>query len=220
VANKRVRTKRREHRVELLSAWLAWANDRDSSALALHRRFIALVNATTGVAAGGSPQLEELRWVQEQALAAFAFCATAAPDTEHEVASWRPGAPAPRFVITKGLGATARYEGSIADVGRLALCAVLMHPELRRITRCVVRGCGAPLVARKRGLYCAEHGKANNRSRRHYAKFSPEERRERRRKLYLEWNRIHQPDHYRELLAIEAARHAEPAAPPAELAED
>jgi hypothetical protein len=86
---------------------------------------------------------------------------------------------------------------------------VLTHPELRRITRCIVPGCPAALVGRKSGRYCAEHGSAKARAMRCVEKLTPEERRERRRKLYLQWNRINRPEHYRELLDIEAARKAE-----------
>src|SRR5438128_1275275 len=155
----RVRTKR-EHKIDVLSAWLKWANDRDSPLPELTRELMRLVNVTTGV--GYEPPTptaigEQLGWLQGQVLAAFAFCENAAPEDEYEVPTWRADMPAPRFVLTKGHGTTARYEGSPAEVGRLALCVVLMHPELRRITRCIVRGCNALLVGRKSGRYCVEH---------------------------------------------------------------
>jgi hypothetical protein len=206
----RVRTKRREHKIDVLSAWLKWANDRDSAPVALNRQLQALVASATGAGAQSYPDESQLRWLQREVLRAFTFHAAARKGADLELGE-APGTL--RFTITKGHGMTACYEGSAAQVGLVGLRAVLVHPELRRVTRCIVRGCPAPLVGRKGGRYCAEHGSAKARTQRHLEKFTPEQRRERRRKLYLQWNRVNRPDHYRELLAIEAARGAETPAP-------
>lgn len=209
----RVRTKRREHRLDVLSAWLKWANDSESKPDVLNRQLQILVAHATGAGAQTyiDPAGDQLRWLQREVLRAFTFHATAEKGAELELSNEVPGA-APHFTISKGYGIRPCYDGGAAQVGMAGLRAVLGHPELQRITRCIAPGCPAPLVGRKGGRYCAEHGSTKARARRHLEKFTPEERRERRRKLYLQWNRTHRPEHYRELLAIEAAR-AEPETP-------
>jgi len=192
------RRKPREHRVDVLSAWLAWAADRESTPIALNRQLLALVTSATGVGAQSYPDESQLRWLQGEVARAFAFHATADKGAELELGE-APGTP-PRFTITKGHGMTACYYGNAAQIGLVGLRAVLAHPELRRITRCIVPGCPAPLVERKRGRYCAEHGSGRNRSRRYLEKATPEQRRQNRRRLYVAWLKEHQSERYWELL--------------------
>jgi hypothetical protein len=90
----------------------------------------------------------EIRWVQDQASAVFTFLASTEPGQELEL---RPlDDQAPTFHITKGVGELAYWQGSAAAIGFKALCIVLTHPELQRINRCIVDGCHAPLVERRR----------------------------------------------------------------------
>jgi hypothetical protein len=202
----RVRTKRREHKVDVLSAWLKWANDQESTPIALNRQLQILVANATGAGAQTyiDPDGKQLGWLQREVLRAFTFHATAEKGADLELRE-APGA-APRYTLSKGYGMRACYDGGAAQVGMVGLRAILAHPELGRITRCVVPGCPAPLVGRKGGRYCSEHGSTKARTRRHLEKFTAEERRARHRKLYLQWNRVNRPEHYRELLAIEAAK--------------
>lgn len=86
--------------------------------------------------------------MQDQASAVFTFLASTEPGQELEL---RPlDDQAPTFHITKGVGELAYWQGSAAAIGFKALCIVLTHPELQRINRCIVDGCHAPLVERRR----------------------------------------------------------------------
>jgi hypothetical protein len=71
----RVRTKRREHRIDVLSAWLKWANDPESTPIALNRQLQALVASATGASARTDidPAGKQLRWLQEEVVRAFAL---------------------------------------------------------------------------------------------------------------------------------------------------
>jgi hypothetical protein len=195
------RRKPREHRVDVLSAWLTWAADRDSTPDALNRQLQALVMSATGAGAQTyiDPAGEQLRWLQCEVVRAFTFHATADKGAELEL-SEAPGTP-PRYTISKGHGIRPCYHGGAAQVGMVGLRAVLAHPELGRVTRCIVPGCPAPLVGRKGGRYCAEHGSGKSRSRRHLEKLTPVQRRQNRRRLYVASLKEHQPTRYWELLA-------------------
>lgn len=198
----RVRTKPREQRLALLTAWVRWAADRESTVQALNRRLGELVRDTTGANAGFLvPNEAQIRWLQGQANAAFAFLASAKPGQELELER-PPNDRAPAFFITKGHGALASYDGSTAAIGSIALRLILTHPELQRINRCIVPGCHAPLVEKKRALYCPAHGSAASRSRRHYEKCSVEERQQRRRRLYIESLRIRRPEYLARLCRV------------------